>query len=160
LTFSNCPAASGTVVITVEQPTSLQVVSDTTNATGHTCVGGTGTNTCSQSYFTGSGSYTSYVRNRVYHVMDQLSPPNWIRGWSLDLKESYTAPTGNCTQNLSANTGGGTGDTVTDCFYFCYSTCQSGGSCSDSLTQTITANGFTVATESINFTCTGASVSP
>jgi hypothetical protein len=160
LTFSNCPAASATASITVMQPTSLQVVTDTISSTGHTCVGGTGTNTCSQSYFSGSGSYNSYVRNRTYHIMDQLSPPDWIAGYNLQIQESYSAPTGQCSQNATPVTGAGFGDTVTDCFYFCSGTCQSGGSCNLSSTQTVTVNGFPVATESVNWTCTGVSVSP
>lgn len=152
---------SGTAAtnITVEQPTSLSIVSDTTNSTGHTCVGGTGSNTCSQSYFSGSGTYTSYVHNRQYHVMDQLSPSRWIAGYLMQIQESYSAPTGQCSGD-SVATGGGSGDTVTDCFYFCGATCQSAGSCSVSATQTITVNGFTVATESVTWTCSGATVSP
>ncbi len=153
----NGSAPSATVNITVVRPTSLSLQSDTTNGTGHTCVGGTGTNTCTQSYFSGTGSYTSYLRNRTYHVMDQFG--RWIAGYSMDLEESYTTPTGQCASNLLV-TGGGTGDTVTDCFYFCSSTCQSQGSCSVSATQTGTANGFTVLTESVNWTCSGVSLSP
>ena len=159
LTFSNCQQGSATTYITVMKPTLLQVYSDTTNATGHTCVGGTGTYTCSQSHFPGSGSYTSYVRTRVYRVMDQLTPAHWIQGYNLDLQESYTSPTGQCAQYAEV-TGGGTGDTIPDCFYFCSPTCQSGGSCSVSSTQTATVNGFVVATESVNWTCAGASVNP
>ncbi len=120
-------------------------------------MGGTGTNTCTQSYFSGTGSYTSYLRNRTYHVMDQFG--TWIAGYNLDLEESYTTPTGQCASDAVV-TGGGSGDTIPDCFYFCSSTCQSQGSCNVSATQTITANGFTVATESVNWTCSGASVSP
>jgi hypothetical protein len=118
------------------------------------------TNTCSQSYFSGSGSYTSYVRNRTYHVMDQFTPSRWIQGYNLDLQESYTSPTGPCSSTSTIVTGSGTGDTVTDCFWICNWTCQSGGSCSVSSTQTIKANGYTVATESVTWSCTGATLTP
>ena len=146
--------------ISVEQPTSLQVNSDSTNATGHTCVSGTGTPSCSQSYFQGrSGSYQSYVRNRVYNIMDQFNPPRQIQGYNLDNQESYSTPSGQCA-GTAPNTGAGLGAQISDCFYFCSATCQSGGSCSVSATQTITSNGFTVATKSVTWTCSGVTVSP
>ena len=156
-TLNGQPGTS-TVNITVSRPTSLSVVTDTTNSTGHTCVGGTGTNTCSQSYFPGTGSYTSYVRNRTYHIMDQFN--DWISGYPMQIRESYSTPTGQCSQNATPVTGSGTGDTIPDCFYFCSATCQSGGSCGVSSTQTAVVNGYTVATKSVTWTCSGVTVSP
>ena len=144
----------------MEKPTLLEVESDTTNATGHSCIGGTGTNGCGQSYFSGTGTYNSYQRDRSYHIMDQFSPPRWIQGYNLDIQESYTTPSGQCASSSVAIGGPSTGDTIPDCFYFCSATCQSGGSCSVSATQTATVNGFTVATKSVNWTCSGVSVSP
>ncbi len=157
----NGESGTQTTNITVEQPTSLSVVgTPTMNPTGHTCVSGTGTNTCSESYFPGgSGSYTSYVYTRTYHIMDQFNPPNWIQGYALQIQESYTAPTGQCT-GPPVSTGGGSGDTIIDCFYYCSATCKSGGSCTESSTQTATVNGFTVATKSVSWTCTGVTVTP
>ncbi len=122
-------------------------------------MGGTGTKTCSQSYLSGTGTYTSCLRNRTYHIMDQFSSPRWIAGYSMTIQESYTTPTGQCSSDEVA-TGRGSGDTVTHCFYFCSATCQAHGSCSVSATQTITANGFTVATNSVKWTCSGVTVSP
>lgn len=150
---------SATVNITVEQPTSLQVYSDTTNASGHSCIGGSGANGCGQSHFSGSGSYNSYLRNRTYQIMDQFSPARWIQGYNLQIQESYLAPTGQCSGDTVVTTSG-IGDEIPDCFYFCSATCQSGGSCSVSSTQTVTVNGFVVATKSVNWTCAGVSVSP
>ena len=158
-TLSNQPGtASGS--LTVERPTSLQVNSDTTNGTGHTCIAGAGTSSCASSYYSGSGTYSSYLRTRTYHIMDQFSPARWIQGYNMQIQESYTTPTGQCSADGSVITSGGVGDTVTDCFYFCSATCRSGGSCSVSATQTLTVNGFNVATENVGWTCTGATVSP
>jgi hypothetical protein len=154
-TFGGQPASS-TVVITVSQPTSLKVSTDTTNPTGHSCVAGSGTPSCSQSYIPGSTSYSSYLRNRAYLIQDQFS--NWMSGWNMTLNESYTTPTGACASTATLQTGSGSGDTVTDCFYFCNSTCQSGGSCSVSSTQTVTVNGYSVAANSMNFTCSGVTI--
>ncbi|MGH9433391.1 MAG: hypothetical protein ACRD3T_17810 [Terriglobia bacterium] len=151
--------AKATQDLTVEKPTSLQVESDSTNPTGHTCTGGSGTAMCSQSYFPGTGTYTSYLRNRTYHIMDQFNPSRWIQGYALAIQESYTPPTGRCA-GPPVNIGKGSGDTITDCFYFCSATCQSHGSCSVSATQTVTVNGFAVATKSVNWTCTGVTVTP
>jgi hypothetical protein len=92
--------------------------------------------------------------------MDQFTPPRWIAGYALALEESYTTGTGQCSQSWTVITGSGSGDTVTDCFYFCSATCKSGGSCNVSSTQTIKANGFTVATESVSWTCSAATVTP
>ncbi|HXJ93050.1 MAG TPA: hypothetical protein VMT20_09225 [Terriglobia bacterium] len=155
----NGQSGTATTNITVEQPTSLALQSDDPNGT-HTCVSGTGNNTCTQSYFSGgSGSYTSYLRTRTYHIMDQFNPPQWIQGYALQIQESYTTPTGQCA-GPPVSIGGGSGDTIVDCFYFCSATCQAKGSCSVSSTQTATVNGFNVATESVNWTCSGVTVSP
>ena len=160
---TNCTNANdcstATVSITVSKPTKLQLITDDPDPTGHTCNASAQSNSCTQSAFTGSGSYTSYVRNRSYHVMDQLTPPNWISGYAMVIQESYSPPSGQCASN-TVITGSGNGDTVTDCFYFCSATCQSGGSCSVAATQTITVNGFQVATESVGWSCSSASVVP
>ena len=162
LTYTvNGQSASATVNITVRKPSSLQLVSgsDTTDPAGHTCTASPTSNTCQQSHFPGSGMYTSYLRNRAYHIMDQFSPPQWIQGYALDIQESYTAPTGQCAGD-SVVTSSGAGDTATDCFYFCSATCQSGGSCSVSATQTVTINGFSIGTESVTWTCSGVTIQP
>ncbi len=155
---SQHPSQTGS--ITVEKPTSLQVIGDTTTANGHTCNASATNNTCQQSGFTGSGTYASYLRNRTYHIMDLFNPPRWIQGIGLEIKESYTAPTGACSGPGVPIPPLAYGDTIPDCFYFCAATCQAAGSCSVSATQTLTVNGFTVATESVNWTCSGVSVTP
>ncbi|MGD1101518.1 MAG: hypothetical protein ABSA59_05575 [Terriglobia bacterium] len=158
-TYNNQPN-SATANITVVQPSTLQVIGDTTNSS-HTCVGGTGTNACFQSYFTGSGSYSSYLRWRTYLIMDQFTNDRqWIQGFNLDIQESYSTPTGPCSGSSVAIGRSSLGDTIQDCFYFCAATCQSNGSCSVSATQTATVNGYTVVAESVTWTCSGVSVSP
>lgn len=159
----NGQSATASVNITVEQPTSLQLITngDTTNPTGHACDATATSNNCQTSRFTGSGTYSSQVRSRTYHVMDQFNPPRWIAGYALDLQESYTVPTGQCAgDSVATGLPGQTGDTVVDCFYFCSATCKSGGSCSVSATQTISANGFTVGTFSVTWTCSGVTIQP
>ncbi len=156
---ANSQSASSTANITVVKPSSLASppTTDTVNSTGHTCSASATSNTCSQSIFAGSGSYSSYVRNRTYKILDQFN--NWIAGYPLDIQESYTSPTGQCASDKVV-TGSGNGDTVTDCFYFCSATCQQGGSCNVSATQTITVNGYSVRTESVTWTCSSATLSP
>jgi len=145
--------------ITVVKPSSLASppTTDTPNPSGHTCTAGYGNPTCSQSGFTGTGSYTSYVRNRTYRILDQFN--NWIAGYPLDIGESYSSPTGQCASD-AVTTSSGAGDTVTDCFYFCSATCKQGGTCGVSATQTITVNGYSVRTESVTWTCSSVSLSP
>jgi len=160
LTYTaNGQSANATANITVRKPSSLQLISDTPNPTGHTCTGSPTSNTCTQSHFQGSGTYSSYLRTRQYHIMDQFIPPQWIQGYALDIQESYTAPTGQCAGD-SVVTTSGAGDTAADCFYFCSATCQTGGSCSVSATQSITVNGYNVGTESVTWTCSDATIQP
>lgn len=151
-------SGTNTLNITVVKPTSLSIVTDSTNGSGHTCTSSTVTPTCSESSYTGSGSYTSYVHNRLYKVMDQFT--NWISGYAMTLQESYSTPTGTCSGDSGVILGNGTGDEITDCWYFCSQTCKNGGTCGVSASQTVTVNGFTVATKSVNWTCTGATVTP
>jgi len=156
-TVDNVPSDPLTVQITVVRPASLQLVSDTTNPTGHICDPDAPSNECNKSSFEGGGVYSSYRRDRTYHVMDHLNPAQWIAGFPLVLEESFSAPSGQCAGDAVA-TGGGIGDTVIDCFYFCSEACRTGGSCSPSATQTIKANGFVVATKNVNWTCSGVAV--
>jgi hypothetical protein len=156
---------SGSVItnITVSKPTSLLLVTDSTNPTGHTCSATAPSNDCPQSKFIGSGSYTSYLRNRTYHIMDQLSTPSnprWISGYLMQIQESYTPPSGQCASSSVVTNLTASGDTATDCFYFCSATCQAHGSCGVSATQTVTVNGFQVATKSATWTCSSVSVTP
>ena len=131
------------------KPISLTQVSSTPDASGHTCTPGSGTSNCSQSYYTDSGGvgYTSYVRTIIYSVNGSVGG---TIGLNMQLEESFNIP--------NVITGGGVGSGITDCFYFCSQTCRTGGSDSQSGTQTIKANGFTVATKSVTWNCTDASV--
>ncbi|MBI1746221.1 MAG: hypothetical protein HYR55_06500 [Acidobacteria bacterium] len=144
--------------LTVVKPTSLTLASDSTNANGHTCVTSTQTPTCETSTCGGpTCNYTSYLRILTYNVMDQFNPAQAISGFTIDIQESYTTPSGSCASTPPI-TGSGTGSIITDCFYFCSSTCASGGSCSVSSQQTITVNGFQVRTNSVNWACSGVTV--
>jgi hypothetical protein len=90
--------------------------------------------------------------------MDQFSPAQAIKGFGLRIEESYTTPSGPCAGGPVIIGEPALGDTVTDCFYFCSETCRTGGSCNVSATQTIKVNGFTVATKSVTWTCTGVTI--
>jgi hypothetical protein len=145
-------SASATTTLTVLEPVSLTTTNDNANNTGHTCVSGSGTNSCSTSYYSDSPnvSYASYVKTREYSVNSNLGSTISL---NMNLSESYTgAP--------NVTTGAGIGSTVTDCFYYCAQACRLGKTSSISGTQTITANGFTVATKSVTWACGGASVTP
>jgi Bacterial Ig-like domain (group 2) len=153
----NGASGTATASITVQQPTSMEVTSDTAPADGHTCVTTRYTGPlCPESTYSGGANYTSYLRTRVYQVMDELNHP--ILGFALADLESYTQPTGSCL--VTIQTGAGTGTTVTDCFFLCSETCRTGESCSSSATQTITGNGYVVRTENVTWTCSGATLSP
>ena len=155
----NSESGTASAKVTVVKASSLASppTTDTTNPTGHTCVGGQGNPTCGQSGFNGTGSYGSYLRNRTYKILDQFN--DWIAGYPLDIQESYTPPTGQCASD-EVVTSSGAGDTVTDCFYFCSATGQHGGSCNVSATQTITVNGYSVRTEGVNWTCASVTLNP
>lgn len=155
---NNCASSTGN--ITVSKPSSLFLVTDIPNSTGHTCDASATTNNCTKSAFTGSGSYTSYVRTRTYHIMNQFNPPDWISGYNMDIQESYNPPSGQCASDASVVTTSATGDTAVDCFYFCSATCKSGGSCNVSATQSITVNGYSVGTKSVTWTCSDATIQP
>jgi hypothetical protein len=156
----NSVSSSYTLNISVVTPTSLQVASDNTNPTGHTCTTSTTAPTCAQSTYPGTVNYTSYCRVRMYNAMDQLSPSQAITGYALDWEESYSPRTGACSQNFTLSTSGANTAQFTDTWFFCTTTCQAGGTCSVSSTQTITVNGFTMPTESVNWTCSGVTVTP
>jgi hypothetical protein len=129
-----------------------RTTSDNTTPKGHTCISANGTNSCSTSYYSdvSGASYTSYLRTRIYKVSDNLGSPI---GLNMDIQESYS-PAAN------VSTGSGIGATVTDCFYMCSQACRLGGSASLSSTQTIVLNGQQVATKSVNWTCSGVTVTP
>jgi hypothetical protein len=154
----NGKSSNVTKNVTVVKPISLSKTSDSANPTGHTCDPNATGNTCQRSDFEGNGTYTSYLRNITYDIMDQFSPPRAIKGFALENSESYTQPSGPCAGGPIITGPASFGDTLTDCFYFCSETCRTGGSCNVSATQTIKSNGFTVATKNINWTCSGASV--
>lgn len=153
-TLNSQSATAKSAGITVHQPTSLYVQSDSTNPTGWSC-----TVTCLNGQ---SGcSYTSYLRQRTYIVEDQFGSQfpsvgiNNIRG-----VESYSGLTSSCGAS-SVLTGTAPTSTFTDQFHFCSTACLAGGSgCTTSATQTITVNGFQVRTEGVTWTCSGVTLSP
>jgi hypothetical protein len=153
----NGQSATATQQITVLKPSSLSVRSSTPNSTGHTCDPSVNNPSCQTSGFTGNGTYTSYVRTIIYDVMDQFTPAQKITGFNMFISESYTTPTGQCA-GPAVVIGSGLGQAISDCFYFCSETCRTGGSCNVSATQTLLVNGFTVATKSVTWTCSDASV--
>ena len=136
-------------IITVVKPTSLQLISDTTDPDGHICDPSAPNNQCDKSKFSGNGSYTSYRKDRTYRILDQFGI--WMQAWGLEIVELFSP-------SVVPVTVAPPGDTIPDCFYFCSETCRTGGSESLSATQTIKANGFVVATKSVTWTCTGATV--
>jgi hypothetical protein len=151
-TLNSVPSSPGTTTLTVLKPVSLTQTSSSSNPTAHTCSSTSGTPTpCTLSLYTDTPNttYTSYVRTIVYTVNGNLAGTTITL--NMQLQESYTG-------NSNVNTGAGIGSGITDCFYYCSQRCRGGGPDSVPGTQTITANGFTVATKSVTWTCADATV--
>jgi hypothetical protein len=146
-------SSNATQNVTVRKPTSLYVESDTTDPAGKAC-----TVTC----LNGSPgcAYSSYLRTRVYVVQDQFSQLFTNLGIdSVDVQESYAGFTSTCGATLA--TGSAATSRFTDQFYFCSTSCLPGGQgCTNSGTQSITANGFSVRNVTVTATCTGVTVNP
>ncbi|MFQ5664110.1 MAG: hypothetical protein ACE5HL_09775 [Terriglobia bacterium] len=153
-TVNKRSATAQSAPITVHKPTSLFVESDTTNPTGKTC---------DVKCLDGSPgcSYQSYLRTRVYVVQDQFNQLFTNVGIdTVDARESFSGFTSTCGASEPAP-GSDTGSRFRDDFDFCSSAClPGGGGCTNSATQTITVNGLSVRTVSVNWTCTGVTLSP
>lgn len=150
----NQQSGEATKNITVAKATSLFVESDTTDPTGTPC-----NVTC----LNGSPgcSYNSYLRTRIYVVQDQFSRLFTSIGISsVDVRESYSGVTSTCGASPPVTAVSLT-SRFDDKFSFCSSACLPGGpGCTNSATQTLTVNGFSVRTVSVTWTCTGVSLSP
>ena len=142
------------VTPTVVQPTSLTIPT-TTNGT-ILCDPLGSFSKCVEDTFSGQGSYNAPMLQATYSIIDQFGNQSF-GGLGLQIQESYTTPTGTCS-GLPVNTSSGVGDHVSDCYYICSETCRTGGSCSSSATQTITINGFQVATKSVTWTGQGVTL--
>ncbi len=157
-------ASAQSAGITVHNPTSLNVDSDTTNPTGKSCnvpcLANPGNGTCNAS--TSNCGYSSYLRQRQYSVIDQFQNKFQDVGLSsVNLTESIPYTT-TC-PNLTFTSGSWTASPFSDSYYLCSTCClPQGPGCSaqTNAQQTIYANSVQVRTESIAWTCTSVTVSP
>lgn len=157
-------ASAQSAGITVHNPTSLSVNSDTTNPTGSSCnvscLANPGNGTCNAS--TSNCGYNSYFRQRQYSVLDQFGNKFENVGLSsVNLTESV--PNTTTCPNLSFTPGTSNASPFPDTYYLCSTCClPQGPGCSAQTNpqQTIYANSISVRTESITWTCTGVTVSP
>ena len=153
-TVNGQSATAESAGITVHEPTSLAVVSDTTNASGEPC---------SVTCLNGSSGcgYSSYLRTRTYNVLDQLSQTfSGVGIGAVNAQESFSGFSSTCSAN-SPSPGSAATSEFGDQFYFCSTACLPGGSgCTNSATRTITVNGLSVRTESVTWTCSGVTLTP
>jgi hypothetical protein len=157
-TVNGVSSKTGTTTLTVSRPqVLLSPYYDNVSPTGHKCVQGSGQLLQQflhdQSYYNDSllgATYQSYVRDRDYHVQDQLS--NTV-SYSMNVFESYTPA-------RQVSTGIGAGVNVTDFFAYCSQTCRQGGTDSVNANQSIYANNYLIGTKAVTWTCTSATVSP
>jgi hypothetical protein len=159
-------ATSKSAGITVHQQTALTVLSDTTNPSGKTwtvsCLAKPGNGTCNPS--TSNCTYTSYLRQRQYSVLDQFSPPNQFQNIGISAATvTESIPVTTTCPDASPITGSSPLSVFYDNFGMGSRCCLPGGpgcSTSTSPVQTISVNGISVRTETINWNCTGVTVSP
>jgi len=152
-TISNAPSVSASsAAITVHKPTSLSIITDATDPSGMTCSVPCSSGTC---------SYASYKRTRVYDTLDQFGQSFSALGLSsIDAQESYGAVTSSC-GSFSVQTGSAPITPFQDQWFMCNSACLSGGTgCTASSNQTITVNGYVVRTPAVTWTCTNCTVVP
>jgi hypothetical protein len=151
------PAATTTV--TILWPNAIQTATDVTNATGHQCIGTTGTippnsSIAPSSYYIDTlagATYTSYLRVRTYQIQDQFQNQIML---NMSINESYNPSAG-------ITIGSGEGYLVTDDFYYCSQTCRQGGSETVNSTQTISLNNVNLPNnKAVTWTCSGATIMP
>jgi hypothetical protein len=158
-------AAAQSQQITVHNPTSVTVVSDTTNPTGQACsvkcLANPGDGTCNAN--TSTCNYNCFLRTREYSVLDQFQNQLINVGiphvtWVETIPYTTTCP------NFTLSLGGATvSGTVLDDFYLCHTCCLTNGpGCAwqSNPVQTITVNGIQVGTETISVNCSGATITP
>ena len=147
----------------MHQPTSLSVVSDSTNASGEactvSCLANPGSGNCNAN--TNTCNYNSYLRTREYSVLDQFGKSFSSVGITqADVEETWTAPSGTC-KNVNFASAPSSTSTFPDYLWMCHTCCLPGGpGCSTSRNQTITVNGFVVRQESATYSCSGVTLTP
>ncbi len=153
-TVSELHATGQSSSITVHKPTSLKLDSDTTNPTGTTCQV-----TCLNG--AAGCTYQSYLRTRIYDVLDQFGNLFTSAGISsINAQESFSGVTSTCGAS-PPTLGTAQSSQFHDNFSFCANDCQPGGpGCTASGNQTITVNGITVRTPSVTWNCTNCTVNP
>jgi hypothetical protein len=163
-TVNSESATAQSAGITVHNPTSLSVNSDTTNSSGQSCnvscLKNPGDGTCNAS--TSMCGYSSYLRQRIYSVIDQLQNKFESVGLS-SVNVTESLPYTTTCQNLSLTPKASSTSPFTDSYFLCHTCClPKGPGCSAQTNpqQTIYANGVPVGTESITWACTGVTVSP
>lgn len=150
--------------ITTHKPTSLTVLSDTTNPTANSCsvpcLANPGNGTCNAN--TSSCNYNSYVRTRQYSVVDQIGEQFANVGISA-ANATESLPVSTTCPNLTFTTHGAPTTTFFDDFSLCHTCCLPGGpgcTMQSAPTQVISVNGFQVRSEAINWTCTNVTLTP
>jgi hypothetical protein len=163
-TVGNQTASAQSAGITVHNPTSLSVNSDTTNASGQSCnvpcLANPGGGTCNAS--TSSCGYSSYFRQRQYSVLDQFGNKFENVGLS-SVNVTESVPYTSTCPNVSPQSGSYNASPFTDSYYLCSTCClPQGPGCSIQTNpqQTIYANSVNVRTETITWGCTSVTVSP
>lgn len=152
--------------ITVHKPTSLMVLSDTTDPSGFQCtvpcLANPGDGTCNAS--TANCSYSSYLRQRQYSVLDQLDPPKEFANVGISQADvTETVPISSTCPGVTTITGSSIKTIFPDSFFLCSTCClTSGPGCTAQTNpvQTISVNGIPVRSETISFTCTGVTLTP
>ena len=150
--------------ITVHQPTSLTVDSDN-SALSYLCtvyaLAHPGDGTCNTT--TTQTSYSAPMRQRQYSVLDQFSNKFESVGLSaVSVTESVPFTT-TCPDVHSLSTGSNNMTPFSDRFYLCSTCClPRGPGCTMKTNpeQTILVNNLPVRTETINWSCSGTTLSP
>ena len=159
--------------ITVHKPTALAVISGSYQSGGLAySVSNVGTYQCPDNYGTtsnkygaGTTNYTSYLYVRTYSVLDQLSPANQFSSVGIsnaNITESFPNFSSTCCNPSQPGSVTVTTTVFGDRFSVNPGPCCLSGEpgCSESLSQTITVNGYPVRTEGITKTCSGVTLNP
>jgi hypothetical protein len=149
-TVSGQPGTA-TTVGKVQQPGSLGVISNDTT-----------TYNCALAGY----AYLTQERDVQYQVLDTSSPPAPIQAMDMSATETLNASINTCNSTWIPTVGAQTGidgyfpapDHIRDCSAKCLPADQNGnptGSCQLVIAQTWTVNGYSVKSDTINFTCPG-----
>jgi hypothetical protein len=171
-TYNGASASASSSGITVHKPTALEVLGGAYQSGGQTfTVGNTGSYACpdaygttSNTYGSGTTSYTGYFYIRTYSVLDQLNPPNQFNSVGIsqaNITESFANFSSTCCNPSFPGPLTITSTLFDDHFALGNTCCLSGEpGCSQSGTQTITVNGYSVRTEGIAKTCSSVTLNP